>query len=156
MNDTFTVEVFRDPIPLKIEDLLDVEIEDYSYYLDCSNTPLLSKVSASQTIRRERSAPEIRYRIVDIKVPFLYEICVKEFKEDFYGNAVAQIIPESFSYKEISLPTWDAKSVYLLYRDSVEQNALLLRWGTRIVYFESSWVLTPKQTEIAAEILRSV
>jgi hypothetical protein len=82
----FTWEVYHDPLPLRVEDLLDVDYDDYSYEWTARESFFLAQYIARQRsfpFRDGHIAPELGYSIVDVKVPALFGLCLDDYLNQY-------------------------------------------------------------------------
>ena len=81
------------------------------------------------------------YRIVTVKVPFLYDHC----KNYMYNNLTDTYIQQDAT-------PWGAKQVYCMYdADGDSMEAYLLCYEDKIIEIYFNWPLTDEQTEIVAK-----
>ena len=150
---TFTS--YNDELPLTVQDLVETDCKNYSYYLRESSSLVLGKYSASQSPHvGELDAPSLQYTVVDVKLPLLYNACLKDmlhmfdgwYGEDEDGDAVL------VEFREES-PEWGADRVFRKYWGDTEQEGLLLCYEERIIYIVFDWGPTAEQIRIVAEKL---
>ncbi len=72
--------LYRDELPLVIDDLMDADTEDYSRERDGDESIFLGRFEYDQYPRRDvpnrLKLPRLEYEIVSVKMPFLYDFCV--------------------------------------------------------------------------------
>lgn len=141
--------LYRDELPLVIEDLLDADTENYSREKDGDESVFLGRFEYAQSPRQDApdrsSLPELSYEIVSVKLPFLYDFCVKaKLREAKAGDWV---------------PTdpapWGAERAWLLV-DAVtgeRQDRYLLSAEKRIVEIGFTWTPDEAQMGVAGEKL---
>lgn len=137
-------EVYADEIPLTIEDLMWVDYDGYSYErIEVSETFLLGNYEARQEPRvDDPELPELRYRIVTVKAPWLYDWCVDSLLGDSGTYSVSPAVP------------WEAETAYQRYEES---SKIPFRWllcfEDRIVELRLEWEPTPEQMALIGETL---
>ncbi len=146
---------YRDEIPLRIEDLMDVQW-DYVTRSDADETPLLGMQEIYQRPRFDdpdyRIIPDLEYTIVQVKLPFLYDRCKKEMLEINQAS-----IPYEFRdrYDPVDPAVWGAVEAYRQVNDSEdwESNRYLLCYPDTLVEIHFSWEVTDSQKQITGQIL---
>lgn len=148
----WNVKIYKDEIPLTIEDLTHTEYEGYSYQLlTQQESALAGMVHAMQhPLFAQGELPELNYIIVTVKAPFLYDLCrnrmLNEFLLDGYGGR---------NIVEVNAAPWGANEAYQLQLDGETQQYFLLMYEDRIVKieFDSDEELTPEQRKTVGEKL---
>ncbi len=126
---TWDWRVYRDPIPLRLEDLgLGLGYGHYSYELEEESTFLLSRLSARQNALPDgQDAPELTYEVAAPAFPWLYDLCLRDYLEDAY-------IPEHREFVPVEEPAWGARQVYHLMQDGEDfRGTYLVCYDSRIV-----------------------
>lgn len=149
--------LYRDEIPLKVQDLTEVDPEVFSYRISSSdNSFLLRCMEAYQRPRFDMlDQPDIRYTIVEVKAPWLYDFVLEKlletdtdfWSEDIYGNITYD------EYRQVEASDWGAGKAYRLFNRENEMTEFLLCYEHRFVIFDPDWELTPAQQEKVGEIL---
>ena len=154
-----TWDVYRDPLPLTVEDLMDIDASDsYSYEWRDDSSVLLANLEATQHARLDvpEPIPELDYQIILVKLPLFYSLC----RDSFLSRAARhndQMPPEYWDeYRLTDFPAWDAQSVYQLYRAGEPCDRYLVCWPDRILQIDFNWTPTAKQAALAAEKLRAI
>lgn len=148
--DTFSI--YRDPLPLRVEDLMDTDYDRYSYRWYADRTFLLAHYVGSQSAKLSGNiAPEIYYTITDVKLPALFDLCLRDSLETYHyyfadGRRVT---------RQTDDPLWQADAVYQPTCDNEPLNDYLVCWGNRIVTIHFDFAPTPSQIAVAAEKLRA-
>lgn len=153
-----TYKVYRDELPLTVEDLTETDYDGYSYELrTLDNSVFMERKRAVQRCRLDTPAqPELDYTVITIKVPFLYELCRKSLIDEFadrrYADAENGLQSESI---EIDATPWGAKQAYQLKLGDEKKLHFLLCYDNCFVEidFDRYELLTPKQMETVAEKL---
>ena len=72
-----TWEIYHDPLPLRVEDLLDTDYDSYSYERTKHASPLLSHTEYTQRNRLgDPSQPELSYEILQTSISTVYDVCL--------------------------------------------------------------------------------
>ena len=147
-----TWDIYRDPLPLCVEDLMDVDYDRYSYRWSADRAFLLAHYVGSQSASPNGNiAPEIYYTITDVKLPALFDLCLKDSLKTYqYYFADTRRVS-----RQTDDPLWQADAVYQPYYDNEALNDYLVCWGNRIVTIHFDFAPTPRQLEVAAEKLRA-
>lgn len=150
---THTWDIYRDPLPLKVEDLQDVDYDHYSYEWKARESFLLAQYVARQdSFPDGRLAPELNYAIVDVKLPGLFAICLNDYLDmyDYERN-----VPEEDKkrFRKTDDPAWQADAVYQLYHQDEAKDEYILCWSNRIVYINFDELPTAQQIAVAFEKL---
>lgn len=126
-------DIYRDTMPLKVEDLLELNYDHYSYRLTKSSSLLLShSVARQQSFPDGLDAPELNYEIVTTNIPMVYNICLKDYLDKY--NYDYDIPKEHKRYfQRADDQVWQAKAVYQLYIDTKASNEYIICWDNRIV-----------------------
>lgn len=150
---THTWDIFHDPLPLKVEDLQDVDYDHYSYEWTARASFLLAQYVARQdSFPDGRNAPELRYEIVQVKLPALFGLCLKDYLDQY--NYERDFPEEDKRYFRLTDDhAWQADAVYQLYRQDEAMDEYILCWGNRIVYINFDEIPTAEQIAIATEKL---
>lgn len=151
--DDWTYEIYHDDIPLTIEDLIEIDYEDYSYECDTTESIFIKEYNASQTpLAGTEEIPELYYKITTIKLPFLYDMCFDEIYpqyEDWY-----EAEKENY-FIEINSAPWNAASAYQRYFDGTMQEDYIICYEDHIVELKLYEIeLTPKQTSVIVNKLK--
>ena len=143
--------VYNDPIPLRIEDLIETDYDGYSYeIISDGSSPLLSRYEARQRTRYDALAePELEYRIVQVKVPFLYDWVLNLMLEDFdHNHAFPDDDPNWKEDRQIDPAPWGAENAYQLYLGGEAHERYLLCYEDTIIEIDLDWFPTEEQMEI--------
>lgn len=150
---TFTWDIYHDPLPLKVEDLQDVDYDHYSYEWTARKSFLLAQYAARQdSFPDGRQAPGLRYEIVKVKLPALFDLCLNDCL-DMYNYDWEEPEEEKRVFRQMNDPAWRADAVYQLYRQDDAMSEYLLCWGYRIVYINLDKMPTAEQIAIVVEKL---
>lgn len=148
--DGLTMHIYDDPIPLEVEDLVQVDAR-WSKEARLQESPLLAYGDYRQDLlfTEEIQGYEIRYEVTDVKVPFLYDFVKDGFIRDNQDEVLEKyLIP-------VDPAPWEAEEVYQVsWSDGVLDDTYLVCWEKRIVEIKFYWTPTQEQIQIAAERLR--
>lgn len=149
-------EIYRDNIPLTVEDLTEVDESLYSKWQEEKSSPLIDQLKASQNGRLGTgNLPELSYTVNTIKIPVLYEFCLNGLMRRYTGRSHE---PEEFRNRFVSIDPapWEADAVYQLYQETSGRNWYLVCWGNKIVELNFSWEPAGEQIITAAKKLKSL
>lgn len=152
-----TWDVYADPLPLTIEELINTDYDQWSTRLIQDSSLLLTQLQASQRPRMDAlEQPDLRYEMVIVHAPFLYNLC----KNDFINwlERDNDKLPEEHwdLYKPVDSAPWGANEVYQRYSGGEFYNQFLVCWNDRIVeiHFEWDWEITDELIAITAGELK--
>jgi len=146
-------DIYHDPLPLKVEDLEDVDYDHYSYTWTASESLLLAQYIARQeSFPDGQQAPELNYTIADVKLSALFNICLNDYLE-MYNYGIEEPEETKRYFQPTDASAWQADSVYQLYRQDEALGEYILCWGNRIVYIDYSLIPTPEQIAVSVEKL---
>ena len=154
-----TWEVCHDPIPLRIEDLAEVDYNAWSTEARVDSSLLLTHGKYAQRARLDapKGLPDLDYEIVTVKAGFLYDLCKNDFIS--WVERDNDQLPQEYwdEYRLIDAPAWGAEEVYQRYCSGEPVNQFLLCWPDCIteVSFDWSWSITEDMAATAAEKLRN-
>ena len=151
----WTYYVYDDPIPLKIEDLIDTDYEGYSYeIISEGSSPLLRRYEARQKTRYDAlTEPEMGYRIVEVKASFLYDWVLELMLEDFDHNYAYPDEPNYVEFQKIDSAPWGAQEACQLLLGGEAQYRYLLCYEDTIIEIDLDWEPTAEQMTIIREKL---
>ena len=151
----WTYYVYDDPIPLRIEDLIETDYEGYSYEtISDGSSPLLSRYEAKQKTRHDAlTEPEMQYRFVHVKASFLYNWVLDLMLEEFDHNYGYPDDPNWKEDRSVDPEPWGAKQAYQLYLGDEAQERYLLCYGEHIIEIDMDWTPTDNEKVIIAEKL---
>ena len=152
----WTFEIYDEPMPLYVEDLMEIGDSTWSRERNKHNeTILLSRSEYRQD--HVKGGPEglkdLAYTVVDIKTSFLYDIVkqamLNERQDEVHGDVI--FIDH---YEPIDAAIWDASAAYQLHWSDSTLDTYLVCWESRIVEIKFYWNPTPVQIEIVVEKLK--
>ena len=150
-------EIYDEPMPLYVEDLMEIGDSTWSRERNRHNeTFLISRSEYRQD--HVKGGPEglrdLSYTIVDIKLPFLYNIVKKamlnERQDEIHGDVV--FIDH---YEQIDAEIWEASAAYQLHWSDSVLDTYLVCWENRIVEIKFYWDPTPEQITIVVDKLKN-
>lgn len=150
-----TWDIYDDPLPLTIEDLMTVSAQ-WSKRQERDETLLLARTTYSQRplLTESRHTPDLTYTIVTPKASALYPL-LKQAMLDAHQDIVHDTSVLRDSYFPIDTAPWQAEEAYQLYWSDTTLDTYLLCWPNQIVEIHFSWTPTPEQIAIVCEKLRT-
>lgn len=147
-------EIYREELPLTVQDLQEADHPNYSYKADGSRSPLLAHYEYRQHLWHalgETKMPALEYEITDVNVEALYQICLKEYLEQ--DETSKQILGDDVRYRPADAEPWGADTAYQYYHGDMYVNEWILCKDNRIVLLNADWTLDETQMTIAGEKL---
>ena len=153
----WTFEIYDEPMPLYVEDLMEIGDSTWSRERNKHNeTFLLSRSEYRQG--HIQGGPEglkdLFYTIVDIKQPFLYDTIkqamLNERQDEVHGDVI--FIDH---YEPIDATIWKASAAYQLHWSDSILDTYLICWENRIVEIKFYWDPTPEQIELVVDKLKN-
>lgn len=152
-----TLSVYDDPIPLRVEDLVEVDYDRWSTEAEVDRSPLAVHGTYRQEARAgEGDLPELRYEIVTVQNSFLYDLCKRDFIQ-WVERDNDQLPEEDWDvYQPVDPAPWGAEEVLQRYRSGEPVNQFLLCWPGRMAEVDLpwDWDLTAGQMALIGETLR--
>lgn len=151
-----TWSVYADPIPLRVEDLIDIDYDGWSTEADVEWSPLATHGEYRQDARLgDKDLPELRYEIVTVKIPFLYDLCKRDFIQwvERYNDELPE---EDWDvYQPVDPAPWGAEEVFQRYSSGTPSRQYLLCWEDRMAEIWLFWdeAPTPDQMAVIGEKL---
>jgi hypothetical protein len=146
------VEIRHDDLPLTVEELGAGEDPHYSYKAEERSTPFLELQSGSQ--RSEEGAPEMDYRILDVRAAFLYQACLNEYLSPAKRPVgIPEIAFPEMIFRKADPSPWGAEKAWQYDFGGTKLNRYLLCKGKRIVWIDFDWVPSAEQMKIAGRVL---
>lgn len=148
----FTFDVWHDPLPLTVEDLAGPNESRYSTKAERQETFLLARTRYQQdrlfSEVKETPAPgDLDYTVVEVKAPFLYDLCRRELLND---------PPLDEEYRPIDPAPWGAEEAYQRYWAEEPMGGYLLCYPGRLVKITFYNIeVTPERMGIVGEKLGS-
>lgn len=152
-----TWRVYDDPIPLRIEDLIETDYDRWSTEARVNSSFLLTHGAYSQWPRMDAlSQPDLEYETVTVTSRFLYDLCKKDFIS--WVERDNDKLPREHwdEYRLIDAPAWGGSEVYQRYYSGEPVNQFLVCWQDRMaeVKFDWDWTVTEDMMAAAAEALK--
>lgn len=148
-----------DEIPLRVEDLMEVSYDDYINRLSIEESVFLARYEMHQMPHFDSKPaevpPTITYTIVEVKMPWLYNIC-KNTLYDKLDDSDEQTEPVEFRkiLRQEDASDWGAKEAYRqVYTDGMYLNRYLLCYENRLITISFDWEVTDAQKMIVGERL---
>ncbi len=154
----------RNRPPLTVEDLLDPGYDGYDLRCTREGTPLLGRIYvqqdppislAKEDLARYQALPSIKYTWVQVRAPFLYELCLDSLRYDDDDREDGQVPEGHKRYYEPDDPApWSADRAFRwVIQDIGPRDIYLLCYPDRILEVGFSWAPTPEQMAVVAETL---
>lgn len=145
--------IHQDEIPLRVEDLMEVDYDEYSTMNNTNQSIFLARKDIWQQARlgkENAQVPEMHYTIVAVKMPFLYDACREKMLEGFRKNFRSGY----YSVEQMDSSAWDAKEVWgANSEEGWITNHFLLCYEAGIVEIWFDWDVTDEQKAIVGQIL---
>ena len=155
-----TWEVYDDPIPLRVEDLVSTDYDQYSTKRDITGSFLLAQTEYRQDARvGDSDPPELRYTVVDVKRPSLYGTAEEVMRKqaERYNQ---EDLPEFWDYYiPVDPAPWGANRAYQIQSGGQPTEEYLLCYEDRIVELDARYLndghgpMTEEQMRTVREIL---
>jgi len=145
----WTYYVYDDPIPLRIEDLIETDYDGYSCEITCDKgSPLLHRFEARQETRYDALAePEMHYHVIQVKAPFLYDFVLEQMREQFdHGHGFPEDDPNWEEHRQTDPAPWGAKNAWQLYLGGEPHYRYILCYENAIIEIDLDWA--PAETEM--------
>lgn len=148
-------DIYKDEIPLRVEDLTDVASPDYSYEAREEASVLLKRGEYNQNIWFSTDMPEMSYIVYSTNIPAIYDLCIREaVRPEDYPMGVYE---NGEMYYETYVPQkgepWGAESVWRRQAGRDVYNQWVLCYENRVVILHTSWELTETQMKTVGEKL---
>lgn len=151
--DGLTMDIYDDPLPLTVEDLVEVDAR-WSREARLQESPLAAYGEYRQDLLygQEIRGYELSYEITDVKLPILYEFVknslISAHRDEVYDGFVFED-----HFEPVDPAPWGAEEAWQLrWSDSI-LNTYLVCWENRIVEIKFYWQPTEEQISRAGEIL---
>ena len=152
-----TREVYGDPIPLRIEDLLEVDYDRWSTEAETDASPVMASHQYRQDARMgDRDVPELAYTVVEVKWDSLYAAAENALLQ----RAERHNSPDFPEFWETYIPIdpspWGALRAYQIREGGEMKNSYLLCWEDHLVtitFYDWEGSVTQAQMAKTGEIL---
>ena len=148
-------DIYADEIPLKVEHMMEIETENYSYEARPQRSILLRAEEYYQRRWGISDLPSLCYTVYTTDLPFIWDIVRKELLKP--GDYVSEIDEEGNEYYDEyvavdaapwgAVEAWQKRCLSYTYRDYV------LVYEDCIVHFRPGWDMTPEQMAIVGQTL---
>lgn len=148
-------DIYADEIPLKVEHLMEVDKENYSYEARLQKSPLLQKVEYSQRMWGISDKPDLSYTVYTTDLPFIRDIVRDELLKP--GDYVSEIDEDGNEYYDVyvavdaapwgAVEAWQKKCLSYAYRDYV------LIYEDCMIHIRPGWDMTVEQMQTTGSIL---
>lgn len=145
---TLTYDMKNNNIPLKIEDLVDINSIEYGYELDVSESIFAKYIKAKQ-YSFDISAPVFDYEVITLKNNIFYNTCL-----DYYLSPYIYNNETSFNVYKTDDPVWEANKVYQVFDNTTPVGIYIICYDDKIIYYNGFDVLNSQQAEIVFEKLK--
>ncbi len=144
---------YHHDLPLCVEDLTQTDLDQYSKEQTGKTTFLLGNVTYHQQMRLDArdfgQLPELRYTVVRVKAPFLYDLC----RGRMYRRQVDEVA-NGRTYEPVDPEPWGAKEAYRRYSPGCGfDNFYLLCYDQVIVEIRFDWEPTAEQMAVVGRKL---
>ncbi|MEG1781790.1 MAG: DUF2812 domain-containing protein [Oscillospiraceae bacterium] len=149
------VDIYTDDIPLKIEDMQEVDYENYSYKSEEQSSNLVSKTTVTQRPLPfdDPSLPSLEYKIIDVKLSALFDSCLKEcLKSDKWEKKMPEF--DRRAYRKMQNASYLSDEAYQRYRGDDPLAEYVICFGNRIVCIHFEEIPSEAQLTIASQKLR--
>lgn len=152
-----TWNIYRDPIPLRVEDLMETDYNGWSTEADAQSTLLASMTEYTQRSRLgdRDTPPALEYDIVKVRSPFLRGLVERGLLrsvERYNDDRVPELQEE---YRPVDASVWNAETAYQCYWGGEPSNQYLVCWPDCMAEIHFHWTPTPEQIAAAAEKLQN-
>ena len=147
--DGLTMDIYDDPLPLEVEELVQVDAR-WSKEARLQESPLLAYGYYRQDLLygQEVRGYELRYEITDVKVPLLCDFVKDGLIRNHQDEALGEYL------MPVDSAPWNAQEAYQLHWDGGLLDTYLVCWESRFAEITFYWTPTQEQIQIAAERLR--
>ncbi len=154
-----TFYAYQDELPLTVSDLTETGYTEYSRVCTSSETVFLSSLEGQEKPRKNALwEPSLEYRIVQVKLPFLYDLCFNTMVQNLAHNMGT---PDPMPHAWIQARTtdaspWGADTVYRLFLGGEPQNRYLICYENVIVEMDFDWAVTAEQMRKVSETVQNL
>lgn len=125
--------------PISVEALTGIEDSRYIYGANAGSSALLTRQEFHQWVREDETCPELELTVVDVHVPGLYDLCLRQLLGG--GGVSSDPAP------------WGANAVYMLPPGADGAQGWVLCWDGRLAALAVNWNLTAEQMATAGSAL---
>ena len=151
--------VHKDEIPMRVEDLLDIQYDDYMTLNSADESIFLIRQDIQQRPRFDavdyKGIPNLNYTVITVKMPWLYRIC-----RDWMFDDLDELDNEKIPYghrnylREVDPEAWGAVEAYNLTNqefETGETRKYLLCYEHQLVEIRFDWDVTQEQKTIVGQ-----
>jgi len=156
-KNNWTFEIYDEPMPLYVEDMMDIGDSTWSKERNRHNeTFLLNRSEYRQNYLQGGPAglKDLEYTIVEIKQPFLYDIIWQAMLKKRQDETTDEYIFINH-YEPVDTTIWDASAAYQLHWSDSVLDTYLVCWEDKIVEIKFYWNPTEEQIRITADKLKN-
>ena len=148
------IEVYDDPIPLEMKDLRDAGCDQWSTMTDRTETAFLAHAEyRQQPLTTDRSVPDLRYEVTEVKAGFLYDFLKKRLLRERQDVVTDRKVVMADHYEPVDPAPWKALDAYQVYWSGGYLNEYLVFYEDRILKIRFGWEPSKWQMAAAAEKL---
>lgn len=153
--------VYKDEVPMRVEDLTDIQYENYMTQNSRDESVFLIRQEISQRPRfdavDDAGIPDLNYTVVTVKSQWLYDIC-RNWMFDDLDELDEEKIPYGHRdyLREVDPEPWGAVQAYNLTNQELETGETrkyLLCYEQNLVEIRFDWDVTEAQKRVVGEIL---
>lgn len=149
-----TWDVYNNEMPLEIADLQEAAFVEWSREKDGRESFLVSQYNYRQwPLSEDQNIPELRYEIIDVKLPFLYDFCKNGILRRTHDHIKKGEVVWTHHYEQAEPGFWGAEEVWQLCNDNGLTHQYLLCYENRIVELVLWDSPTKQQMEIISKKL---
>lgn len=154
--------VHKDEIPLRVEDLLDIQYDEYMTLNSADESIFLIRQDIQQRPRFDavdyKGIPDLNYTVVTVKMPWLYDIC-RDWMYDDLDETDETDIPDGHRIylRPVDPQPWGAVEAYNVTNQEFEIEAgetrkYLLCYEHQLVEIRFDWDVTEEQRAIVGQV----
>lgn len=154
-----TFYAYQDELPLTVSDLTETEYTEYSRVCTSSETVFLSSLEGQEKPRKNALwEPSLEYRIVQVKLPFLYDLCFNTMVQNLAHNmGTPEPMPDAWiQARTTDASPWGADAAYQLFLGGEPQNRYLICYENVIVEMDFDWAVTAEQMRKVSETVQNL
>ena len=150
----------EDTAPLSLQDFIEINEDRYMEENRIEQTFLLGKQTYHHRmpwdVEGSSTAPDLKYTIVTVKAPFLYDWCKRQMYQDQDETHTDEWpVGNRRVYMEQDAAPWKANEVYRIYsEEGWWENLYLLCYDDKLVEIRFDWEPTQEDMAIVASRLK--
>jgi len=150
----YTMKLFDDPLPLRVEDLTEVPETVWSAEARAEESLFVKRTEYQQwPVPDGRRVPDLEYTVTQVKLPFLYGFLrdgLLRKRTDVFQNGT--LVYENH-YVPIDPAPWGAEEAYQVFLEGSLKNWYLACYEDWFLELRFGWPPTEEQIKLAAERL---